>query len=44
MDHEGMLIEGFDEFNMSITFYNAPYYIKHMEKLLLLQKKILKVM
>lgn len=33
MDHEGMLIEGFDEFNMSITFYNAPYYIKHMEKL-----------
>lgn len=33
MDHEGMLIEGFDEFNMSITFYNHPYYIKHMKKL-----------
>lgn len=33
MDHEGMLVEGFDEFNMSITFYNHPYYIKHMEKL-----------
>ncbi len=33
MDHEGMLIEGFDELNMSITFYNHPYYIKHMEKL-----------
>jgi ribosomal protein S18 acetylase RimI-like enzyme len=33
MDHEGMLIEGFDELNMSITFYNFPYYIKHMEKL-----------
>ena len=33
MDHEGMLIEGFDEFNMSITFYNYPYYINHMEKL-----------
>lgn len=33
MDHEGMLIEGFEEFNMSITFYNHPYYIKHMEKL-----------
>lgn len=33
MDHEGMLIEGFDEFNMSITFYNYPYYIDHMQKL-----------
>ena len=33
MDHEGMLIEGFDELNMSITFYNYPYYIKHMERL-----------
>ena len=27
MDHEGMLVEGFEEFNMSITFYNHPYYI-----------------
>ena len=33
MDHEGMLIEGFNELNMSITFYNHPYYIKHMEYL-----------
>lgn len=33
MDHEGMLIEGFEEFNMSITFYNYPYYIDHMERL-----------
>ena len=33
IDHEGMLIEGFDELNMSITFYNYPYYIKHMENL-----------
>ena len=33
MDHEGMLVEGFEEFNMSITFYNYPYYIEHMEKL-----------
>lgn len=33
MDHEGMLVYGFDEFNMSITFYNHPYYIDHMEKL-----------
>ena len=33
MDHEGMLIDGFSELNMSITFYNHPYYIKHMEML-----------
>ncbi len=33
MDHEGMLVEGFDKFNMSITFYNHPYYLTHMEKL-----------
>ena len=33
MDHEGMLVEGFEELNMSITFYNHPYYIDHMEKL-----------
>ena len=30
MDHEGMLVEGFEELNMSITFYNHPYYIDHM--------------
>lgn len=33
LDHEGMLIEGFEELNMSITFYNYPYYLDHMEKL-----------
>lgn len=33
MDHEGMLIEGFDELNMSITFYNFPYYETHYERL-----------
>ena len=33
MDHEGMLVEGFDELNMSITFYNHPYYLEHMKKL-----------
>ncbi len=33
MDHEGMLVEGFEEFNMSITFYNHPYYLTHMERL-----------
>ena len=33
VDHEGMLVEGFDEINLSITFYNFPYYITHMERL-----------
>ncbi|MBQ6946415.1 MAG: hypothetical protein IJN42_00055 [Clostridia bacterium] len=33
MDHEGMLIDGFEEFNLSITFYNHPYYIDHMQRL-----------
>ncbi len=33
MDHEGMLVDGFDELNMSITFYNHPYYIDHCTKL-----------
>ncbi|MBE5750361.1 MAG: GNAT family N-acetyltransferase [Clostridiales bacterium] len=33
MDHSGMLIEGYNELNMSITFYNFPYYKDHMEKL-----------
>ena len=32
-DHQGMLVEGFEQFNMSVTFYNFPYYIDHMEKL-----------
>ena len=33
IDHEGMLVEGFDRTNMSITFYNHPYYATHMERL-----------
>lgn len=33
MDHEGMLVEGFEELNMSITFYNHPYYLEHMTHL-----------
>lgn len=33
MDHEGMLVDGFEEMNLSITFYNHPYYIEHMERL-----------
>ena len=32
-DKEGMLIEGFDEPSMFITYYNYPYYVKHMEAL-----------
>lgn len=32
-DHQGMLVEGFDQFNMSITFYNHPYYLEHMDRL-----------
>ncbi|MDO4764968.1 MAG: hypothetical protein Q4A29_02835 [Eubacteriales bacterium] len=31
LDHQGMLIEGFEEQDMFITFYNAPYYAKHMQ-------------
>lgn len=33
IDHEGMLVEGFNETNMSITFYNHPYYMTHLERL-----------
>ncbi len=30
MDHQGMLVEGFNELDMFITIYNHPYYIRHM--------------
>ncbi len=30
LDHQGMLIEGFEELDMYITLYNAPYYLEHM--------------
>jgi len=33
LDRQGMLVEGFDQLNMFITIYNAPYYMKHMEQL-----------
>jgi len=33
MDHEGMLIEGFDELATMINIYNYPYYPLHMENL-----------
>lgn len=32
-DREGMLIEGYDEQSMFITYYNHPYYNEHLEKL-----------
>ncbi|MBQ8507554.1 MAG: GNAT family N-acetyltransferase [Clostridia bacterium] len=33
MDREGMLVEGFDQKSMFITYYNHPYYIDHMKRL-----------
>ena len=33
MDHEGMLIDGFDELGTMATIYNYPYYQKHIERL-----------
>lgn len=32
MDHEGMLVEGFDEMGTMATIYNYPYYPKHLER------------
>lgn len=32
MDHEGMLIEGFDQLGTMATIYNYPYYPAHMER------------
>jgi len=33
MDHSGALLEGYEELNLSITFYNDPYYLNHYERL-----------
>lgn len=33
MDKEGMLIEGFEYNNLFITYYNYPYFVKHMEEI-----------
>ena len=33
LDHEGMLVEGFQELSTMATIYNYPYYPEHMEKL-----------
>ena len=33
IDHEGMLIEGFDQIGTMATIYNYPYYPKQMERM-----------
>ena len=33
MDHEGMLVDGFDELGTMATIYNYAYYPKHMERM-----------
>ncbi|MGI6574231.1 MAG: GNAT family N-acetyltransferase [Fermentimonas sp.] len=33
LDHEGMLIEGFDRMSTMNTIYNYPYYPEHMERM-----------
>ena len=33
MDHEGMLVEGFDEMGTMATIYNYGYYPKHIERM-----------
>lgn len=33
LDHEGMLVEGFEELSTMATIYNYPYYPEHIERL-----------
>ncbi len=33
LDHEGMLVEGFDQVGTLATIYNFPYYPAHLERL-----------
>ncbi len=33
LDHEGMLIDGFEELSTMATIYNHPYYVDHIEAL-----------
>jgi GNAT superfamily N-acetyltransferase len=33
LDHEGMLIDGFDQVGTMATIYNYPYYPRHMERM-----------
>ncbi len=37
-DHQGFLIEGYDQPGMFITIYNHPYYIEHLEQLGFIKK------
>lgn len=32
LDHEGMLVNGFEELSTMATIYNYPYYSEHMER------------
>lgn len=33
MDPEGLLVDGFDQMGTSVTIYNYPYYVDHIEAL-----------
>lgn len=33
LDKQGLLIEGFEEYSNTITLYNHPYYMDHLNKL-----------
>ncbi|MBD5203420.1 MAG: N-acetyltransferase [Bacteroidales bacterium] len=33
LDHEGMLVEGFEELSTMATIYNYPYYVDHIQRL-----------
>lgn len=33
MDHQGLLVEGFEEMGTIITYYHYPYYKEHLERL-----------
>ena len=33
MDHEGMLVDGFDQLGTVVTIYNHPYYPKQLERI-----------
>lgn len=33
LDKQGMLIDGFEEFGLLLTYYNYPYYLQHLEAL-----------
>ena len=39
LDHEGMLVEGFDRMSTMATIYNYPYYPKQLERLGYLKDK-----